>query len=86
MQSPSTESGSVVVPCPATSRAFLVLQEDRIRALLVDSPGLSRGVIAEALGIDVLLAGRLLKKLTAGGSLKMSGCRKGAKYHPANQS
>ncbi len=86
MQSRLEESGSESFPCPATSRGFLVLQEDRIRALLADSPGLSRGVIAEALGIDVLLAGRLLKKLTAGGSLKMSGCNKGARYSHANQS
>jgi predicted ArsR family transcriptional regulator len=47
---------------------------------LEQHPGSSRSQVAEALGIDALTASRELRKLVRGGTLTMSGSRRGAKY------
>ena len=47
---------------------------------LEQHPGSSRGAVMAALGIDALTASRELRKLVRGGTLTMSGSRRGAKY------
>ena len=53
---------------------------DAITLFVAPNPGPSRGKIAAYLGIDLLVATRELRKLVRGGTLMMSGSRRGAKY------
>ena len=53
---------------------------DAITLFVAQNPGTSRGKIAAYLGIDLLVATRELRKLVRGGTLTMSGSRRGAKY------
>ena len=53
---------------------------DAIALFVAQNPGSSRGKIAAYLGIDLLVATRELRKLVRGGTLTMSGSRRGAKY------
>ena len=53
---------------------------DAITLFVAQNPGSSRGKIAAYLGIDLLVATRELRKLVRGGTLTMSGSRRGAKY------
>ena len=54
--------------------------QQAIVRLLEVQPGRSRGEVAAYLGIDALTASRELRKLVRGGTLTMSGSRRGAKY------
>lgn len=53
---------------------------DAIVLFVASNPGSSRGKVAAYLGIDLLVATRELRKLVRGGTLTMSGSRRGAKY------
>ena len=47
---------------------------------VASNPGASRGKIAAYLGLDLLVATRELRRLVRGGTLTMSGSKRGATY------
>ena len=49
------------------------------------NPGTSRGKIAAYLGMDLMVATRELRKLVRGGTLTMSGSKRGTTYSVARE-
>ena len=47
---------------------------------VAQNPGTSRGKVAAYLGLDLVSASRELRKLVRGGTLTMSGSKRGATY------
>ena len=86
MPSSSTESVSASPPSHSgercrSSRQYLDLQCDRILSAVEASPGQSRASLSKLLDLDVMLVGRLLARMVGGGTLTMTGSRKGARYY-----
>lgn len=81
MESASASANSPSAAAPRSSRQFLDLQCDRILAAVEASPGQSRASLSKLLDLDVMLVGRLLARLVGGGTLTMTGSRKGARYY-----
>ena len=50
---------------------------------VAQNPGTSRGKVAAYLGLDLVSASRELRKLVRGGTLTMSGSKRGATYSVA---
>lgn len=49
------------------------------------NPGTSRGKVAAYLGLDLVSASRALRKLVRGGTLMMSGSKRGTTYSVARE-